>query len=109
MIEENRRRLEQAAAADVRDAMASHAVAGVADVWAAANAGRGRRLVVEDGYRFPARVLNGSLEATPDGEAGSFDAVDDAVAAVIRDGGDVVAVPAGDLADVGRIALVTRF
>jgi hypothetical protein len=100
---------QQAACTEVREAMTTRALGGIADVWAAARAGRGHRLVVEEGCSFPAKVADGSVELTSAGEVGSFDAVDDTVRAVIRDGGEVVVVGAGELADLGRIALLTRY
>ena len=88
--------------------MTTGAVSGIVDVWRLACGGRGHRLVVEDGYRFHARVVDGKLEPASTTESGAFDAVDDAVDAVIRQGGEVVPVSAGSLSDLGRIALLLR-
>jgi hypothetical protein len=64
--------------------------------------------VVEDGYRFPAHLVEGIPEAATN-ETDSFDAVADAIGEVLRHDGDVVVVPAGELADLGRVALLTRY
>lgn len=92
---------------DVREAIGTRAVAGIGDTWRAARDGRGHLLVVEDGYRVPACVIDDRLiTAEP---VDSFDAVEDTVEEVVRHGGDVVVVPEGWLADVGHVALLTRF
>jgi hypothetical protein len=100
---------QQQACTDVREAIGSCAVAGIAEAWAAARAGRGHRLVVEDAFRYPARVVGEMLEPARDNDPGAKDAVEDTIEEVVRHGGDVVGVPGDSLADVGRIALVTRY
>jgi hypothetical protein len=87
----------------------SPGIAVLVAVWQVARDGRGHRLVVEDGFRFNARVVEGALEAAPEGEAGAFDAVDDVVDAVIRQGGEVVPMRAGSLSDLGQVALLVRY
>jgi hypothetical protein len=100
---------EQHACAEVREAIGSRAVAGIVDTWTAARAGRGHQLVVEDGFRYPVRVVVDALEPAQDNDPGACDAVEDTVEEVVRHGGDVLVVPDDSLADVGRIALVTRY
>jgi hypothetical protein len=78
-------------------------------VWSAARSGRGQRLLVEDGYCYPSRVVSGTLTAAPDAKDGAFDAVSDTVEEVIRHDGDVVVVPPQSLADLGHIAMLTRY
>jgi hypothetical protein len=92
-----RSRVEQSAA---RDAI------GIDAVWNAAREGRGHELVVEETFRYPARVVSGRLE--PAGDEAP-DAVDAVVAEVLRHGGRVVAVAAGALAEYGHIALIPRY
>jgi hypothetical protein len=100
---------QQATCDDLREALGTGAVSGIADVWKVARDGRARVLVVEDGYRFDAIVVDGELVAAPNGDASAFDAVDDAVDAVIRQGGEVVPVSAGRLGDLGGIASLLRY
>jgi hypothetical protein len=108
LLEAHRDACVDRACAEVREAVASRAVAGVVDVWDAARSGRGRRLVVEEGYGCPARIADaGRLVAGDDSDA--FDAVEEAVVEVLRHGGEVVVARAGALQDLGRIALLTRY
>jgi Bacterial archaeo-eukaryotic release factor family 3 len=93
---------------EVRDALGSHAVAGVADVWDAARSGRGRRLVVEEGYAASARIAGDAAVVAGDG-TGTIDAVEDVVVEVLRHGGEVVVARPGDLQDLGHVALLTRY
>ena len=108
VLEAHHLRLQGEACDEVREAIGSRAVSGIAETWLAAQAGRGHRLLLEDGYRYPARVVNGVLESSPD-ENGSFDAVEQTVEEVIRHGGEVMMVPAESLRDLAHIALLTRF
>lgn len=108
VLAEHRRRQQRDACDEAREAIGTHAVSGIADTWQAARAGRGHRLVVEDGYCFPARLIEGSVVAAPD-PTESPDAVEDVVEEVIRHDGDVVVVPAGSLTDLAHIALLTRY
>jgi len=108
-LEAHERRQQQVACDEAREAIGSHGLSGIADTWLAARAGRGHRLIVEDGYRAAARLVGETFEAASDGDAGSFDAVADTVEEVVRHDGDVIVVPAGSLADLGHIALVTRY
>jgi hypothetical protein len=50
-----------------------------------------------------------TIEPAHDDDPGAIDAVEDTVEEVVRHGGDVLVVPGDSLADVGRIALVTRY
>jgi hypothetical protein len=108
VLEEHNRQRQRDACDEAREAIGPHAVCGIADTWLAARAGRGYRLVVEDGYRFPAQLVDGALEAATD-EAHSFDAVTDAIEEVLRHDGEIVVVSPEDLADLARIALLTRY
>jgi hypothetical protein len=93
----------------VREAIGSRAVAGMVETWTAARAGCGHQLVVEDTFRYPARVVDDALAPAQDNDPGAFDAVEDTVEEVVRHGGDVLVVSRDSLADVGRIVLVTRY
>lgn len=97
------------ACAEVREAIGSRAVAGIVDTWKAARDGRGYRLVVEDGFRYPALVVDDALEPARVDDPDRFDAVENAIEEVVRHRGDVVVVRPDDLADLGSIALITRY
>jgi hypothetical protein len=100
---------QQQACDQAREAVGTHGVAGIVDVWQATRAGRGHRLVVEADYSAPMRVVDETLVDARAGEAGAFDAVGDTIAEVISHDGDVVVVAPGSLQDLGHIALVTRY
>jgi hypothetical protein len=100
---------QQQACAEAREAIGSRAVNGIVETWTAARAGRGHQLLVEDAFRFTARVVDDTIEPAQDNDPGAIDAVEDTVEEVVRHGGDVLVVPGDSLADVGRIALVTRY
>jgi hypothetical protein len=93
----------------VREAIPAHAVAGITDTWAAVLAGRGHELIVDGQFRYPAWIADGVL--VPAGAEGPdvVDAVELAVEEVLRHGGEVVVVDADLVADLGRIALLTRY
>jgi len=105
------RQLEQRqqACAEMREAIGSRAVTGIVETWIAARAGRGHQLLVEDTFRYPARVVDDTIQPAQDNDPGAIDAVEDTVEEVVRHRGDVLVVPGDSLADVGRIALVTRY
>jgi hypothetical protein len=108
VIEDVQARECERACGEAREAIGTHALSGIANVWSAARSGRGQRLLVEDGYCYPSRV-SGTLTAAPDAKDGAFDAVSDTVEEVIRHDGDVVGVPPQSLADLGYIAMLTRY
>jgi Bacterial archaeo-eukaryotic release factor family 3 len=112
VLEAHEQRAHALACNEARDGIGTHALSGIAEVWAAARSGRGRRLLVEDGYCYPARVIAGELTSAPEEDLGSvrtFDAASDTVDEVVRHDGDVVVVPPGSIADLGHIALLTRW
>jgi hypothetical protein len=90
---------------------AKRAAVGMREAWKPAVEGRGRILVVDDGYEYLARVRDGELHEAgdDDGDGGVHDAVDDIVDAVIAHDGDVVIVAPGALGEYGPIALVLRY
>ena len=94
---------------EVQEAIGTGAVAGVSDAWAAARVGRGHELLLEDGFRTTARRVDDHLVEAAADEPGAFDAVEDTVEEVVRHGGTVRFVPAGSLAEAGRVVLVTRY
>jgi hypothetical protein len=97
------------ACAQVREVIGTRAVAGIADVWSAARAGRGHQLLVENDFSYSARSAGDTLEPAPREDADAFDAVEDTVEEVVRHGGEVVVVRSDSLRDLDRIALVTRY
>ena len=109
VLDDHRDRARRRACAEVREAIGTRAVSGITAVWRAARDGRGRLLLVEEGYHVPARTVDGELDLSPGDGAGDFDAASDAVGAVVRHGGEVAIVQDGDLADLGHVALFTRY
>lgn len=109
VLAEHERQEQERTCTEIREAIGTHAVSGISDVWSAASVGRGRQLVLEEGYRFPARLVEGVLTLESDDAAGCFDAVADTVGEVVRHDGAVAVVPAESLADLGHIALLTRY
>jgi hypothetical protein len=109
ILEQHRRDREQQACDDAREAIGRGAVAGIPQAWAAARAGRGRVLVVEEPLRYPARVVDDALEGARADDPDAFDAVEDTIEEVIRHGGEVVVVPGDSLTDLAGIALLTRY
>jgi hypothetical protein len=99
------------ATATVDRAAGAQLAVGVHDCWLPATTGRGRLLVVEDGYRYRARLVDGALVATDDEPAPGVidDAVGEMIDAVLLHGGDAVIVDTGALGDHGPVALVLRF
>jgi hypothetical protein len=101
LLEAHRDSCVAGACAEAREAVGTHAVTGIGDVLDAARNGRGRRLVVEAGYTYPAGVA-GSGD-------GNVDAVEDTIVEVLRHGGEVVVAGPDQLHDLGHIALLTRY
>lgn len=90
-----------------------HFVSGIAQVWRAAEEGRGRLLLVERDYVQSATLSEDGFSLVLDEVvAGSTrhieDAVDDIIESVIKNGGDVQFIRNGRLEAYERIALVTR-
>ena len=85
----------------------------VGEVWRLANEGRGYLLLVEEDFRFPARVDETGRHLTPADDAAAPDVLDDAVdeiiETVLRKQGRVVFVENGQLEAHQRIALILRY
>ncbi|MDJ1138493.1 hypothetical protein NMN56_042375 [Streptomyces iconiensis] len=90
-------------------------VAGLDEVWNAAQEGRLALLVVEEPYRQTARLTSGHLTPVPDDAADDDsgevrdDIVDETVEAALSTEAEVVFVPDGALAEHGRIAGAVRY
>ncbi len=84
---------------------------GIKPVWDATLAGRARILLIEDDFVYPARVVDGHLEAAGDGDAPGVidDAVDEIIELAQDRGGDVVIVQPGELGEHGPVAALLRF
>jgi hypothetical protein len=96
----------------IEEAARQHNVAlGVPAAWEAARQGRGRLLVVEEGYLYPAHLVDGKLVASTsrDGSLALDDAVDDIIESVLVNGGDAVVVEPGELGQYAPIALALRY
>jgi release factor family 3 len=96
----------------IEQAATEHRVAlTIPQIWAAAMEGRGRVLVVEDDFTYPAHVVGGVL--VPRGGSDSAhaveDAVDEIIEAVLLHGGDAVIVGPGRLGQYEPIALALRY
>ena len=110
LLEAYRRECNNAACDEVREAIDARAVAGIAEVWEAARSGRGDRLVVEETYAYPARIgADGRLVAADHENAVTLDAVEDTIVELLRHGGEIVVAEPDRLADLGHIALLTRY
>jgi hypothetical protein len=85
----------------------------VGDVWRLAKEGRGRVLVVEEGFHFPARVDETGMILIPADDAAAPDVVDDTVdeiiETVLEKQGKVVFVENGQLEAHQHIALILRY
>lgn len=92
---------------------AKKAVSGIDEVWQLSNTGRAGTLVVEEGYFQPGLIdrANGHLTLTEDAKAPGVvdDVVDEIAEFVMHQGGRVVFVEDGRLADHQRIALILRY
>ena len=88
-------------------------VSGIEEIWRLAQEGRGSTLLVEEGYRYPARQDPTGLQLhaadNPLVPGTIEDAVDEVIETAIAKGGDVVFVPDGALHDHQRIALILRY
>lgn len=88
-------------------------VSTICGVWPASIQGRGRTLLVEEGFHYPATVDESGLNITPADDPAApgviDDAVDQIIEAVIAARGDVVFVPDGTLEEHQRMALMVRY
>ena len=89
---------------------AGRGVVGIKAVWEATVAGRGRILLIEDDFVYPARVVDDQLE--PAGDADTPGVIDDAVDLLVDmtldAGGDVMVFGPQELAEHGPVALFLR-
>lgn len=85
----------------------------VGEVWRYAKEGRGRLLLVEEDFHFPARVDESGMHITPAEDATApgviDDAVDEIIETVLDKQGRVVFVDNGSLQTHQRIALILRY
>jgi len=88
-------------------------VSSIGEVWRLANEGRGRLLLVEEDFHYPAQVDETGMHLRPDGDASAPNVIDDAVDAlietVLRKQGRVVFLEKDQLAVHQRIALILRY
>lgn len=112
IIDEHLAKQRAAAVAEVVEAIgAGRAVVGIKPVWERAMEGRGRVLLVEDGFEYPARIVDRRLEPAGDADAPGVldDATDTLVDIVLEMGGDVVFVEPDALGVHGPVALLLRY
>ncbi len=114
LVEANMRRKQQQVLAELDRAVSERKYAStIGEVWRLALEGRGRLLVVEEGFHFPARVDPTGLHLTPADDPTAPDVIDDAVDEVIEfvldRQGQVAFVDDGQLAQHQRIALILRY
>lgn len=85
----------------------------VGEVWRMAAQGRGRTLIVEEGFHYPARLDETGQHLLPAEDATAadviFDAVDEIIETVMRKDGRVVFVESGKLTAHQGIALILRY
>ena len=111
LIEEHLATQRATAVAELAEAIGTeHAVVGIKRVWERAVEGRGRVLLVEDGFEYPARIVDRRLEPAGDADAPEVldDATDTLVDIVFEKGGDVVFVTPDALGVHGPVALLLR-
>ena len=89
-------------------------VYGMNNVWAEVMDHKGRVLIVEKNYIYPAKHGSSKQEISQEEPAGDKvatikDAVDDVIEALLKDGGDVEFVDKDVLKDYDRIALVKNY
>lgn len=87
------------------------AVVGIKPVWQHAVEGRGRVLLVEDDFEYPARIVDGRLEPAGDVDPPEVldDAVDMLIDIVLETSGDAVFVEPGALGTHGPVAMLLRY
>lgn len=92
---------------------AQRSASGVGEVWRMAHEGRGRLLLVEKDFHYPATVDETGMQLTPADDAAApgvmDDAVDEIIETVLDKQGQVVFLDNGELDLHQRIALVLRF
>lgn len=92
---------------------AQKSASAVGEVWRLAHEGRGRLLLVEEDFHFPARVDATGMHLTsadgPDAHDVMDDAVDEIIETVLSKQGQVVFVDNGRLEAHQRIALILRY
>jgi hypothetical protein len=95
----------------LRDALGRHgAASGLHAVKAAAEQGRGHLLVVEEGFTFPRRWVDGLAAGKgSDPQLDFDDVVDDVIESVLLAGGDVEFVEDGALSDCAHIGVLLRY
>ncbi len=85
----------------------------IGEVWRMAQTGRGRLLLVEEDFHYPARVEESGLHIEPAEDTDAPDVLDDAVdeviTTVLEKGGKVVFLENGQLNAHSRIALILRY
>jgi hypothetical protein len=104
---------EQAALDLLEQRRAEHRTAeGISATWLAARVQRPEMLVVEESFRYPARLSADGDQVTPAGDFEAPDVIDDLVdeliETVLTRGGWVALAQDGRLADRGRVALTLR-
>lgn len=114
IVEQHLRSERKKVLARLEEAVGKHQHAsGLVEVWRQVNEGRGDTLIVEEGYRQPARIdasgLGLLLESDPAGPGVIDDAIDELIQSILGKGGRVVFVEDGLLGVHQRVALIRRY
>jgi hypothetical protein len=92
---------------------ARKSVSSIGEVWRMASEGRGRLLLVEEDFHFPAKVDESGKNLIPAGDVTTTgvmdDAVDEIIEMVLNKQGQVIFLENGQLASHQRIALILRY
>ena len=112
IVDEHLAARRAAATAELAEAIGmGRAIVGIKPVWQHAVEGRGRVLLVEEDFEYPARVVDGRLEpaTAPDAPEVLDDAVDALIDIVTETGGEVLFLERDALGVHGPVAMLLRY
>jgi hypothetical protein len=114
IVEEKLQGIRDQKLGELKKAVSDRLVAtDINDIWRKAFDGRGRHLLVEENFHYPARLDETGQHLSPAEDATTPDVIDDAVdeiiEAVISMGGDVTFMEDDQLKDHQGIALILRY
>lgn len=114
LVEDKFKEKRQQILGELNKAVSDRKVASeINDIWRKAFEGRGRTLLVEENFHYPARLDETGQHLTPAEDVTAPDVIDDAVDEIIETvismGGEVVFMEDGQLEEHQRMALILRF